>query len=154
MDEVLAVDQERLGEESAEYSQMLRWKAILLIRGGRWTQAAPLLGHARQIAEREEISNGPRLLMAREETALGLCLAHQREDARSALDQARAVQLERAQVTPWSAWTEDAIDAACGSGDAAVRRAASEAARAKVEAQLGPRAPMLQILARLPAPSA
>jgi tetratricopeptide (TPR) repeat protein len=154
MDEVLAVERERLGEESAEYAQMLRSKAMLLIRGGRGIEAAPLLGRARLITEREEASNEPRLLMSREETALAYCLARQREDSRSALDQARALDAQQAEVAPWSVWIEDAIGAACGSGDLAVRRATAEAARAKIEARLGPRAPLLQILAQLPAPTA
>jgi tetratricopeptide (TPR) repeat protein len=150
MGEVLSVERDRMGEESAEYAQMLRWKALLLIRGGRWSEAAPLLARAAEIAERKEASNQPRLLIAREETALAYCLAQRREDARRALGQARA--LDHTQVAPWTAWTEDAINAACGAGDATVRRAAWEAARSKVAAQLGPGAPLMQVLGELPAP--
>jgi tetratricopeptide (TPR) repeat protein len=152
MDEVLTIEEQQMGDGSAEYAQMLRWKALMLIRGTHWSDAAPLLVRATEMAERTEASNQPRLLRSRDETALAYCIANQRIDARRALNQGRA--LKHDQVAPWLVNVEDAVNAACGPGDEAGRRAAWEAARSKVEAQLGPRSPILQMLDELPVPSA
>jgi len=141
---------DRMGEDSAEYSQMLRWKVLLLVRGGRLAEAAPLLARARELAERSEAGNEPRLLLSRDEIALAQCLARQRADAVRALDAARG--LRHNQVPAWATALEKAIGAACGEGEVAARRAALADARSAVETELGPRAPMLAVMSALPAP--
>ena len=150
IDAVIAIVRDRAGVETAEYAQMLRWKALLLIRDERWSDAAPLLAQAHSTAEREEAANEPRLLVSREEAALAYCLAHQRSDAGRELATARAMRHD--QVAPWAAWMEDAISAACGSGTPETQRVALATARSRVEAELGPSAPMLRLIDKLPAP--
>ncbi|MDE2349590.1 MAG: hypothetical protein KGL92_13895, partial [Gammaproteobacteria bacterium] len=152
MDEVLTIERARSGEESADYSQMLQWKALLLIRGGRSGEAAPLLDRAQLIAERQDATDEPRLLLSRDETAAAYCLARHSAEARRALDQARG--MTHAEVPPEARWLEAAVGAACGPGDANARRAAWAAARARVAGLLGPRAPMIHLFDALPLPPA